>query len=157
MAACYLLPSSKSADCRPFNTDSPHLNINDYLYTSPNLSDNVYIIECLNVFSELLGIFGGLIILAYQNCQIFTFSPPPPSKKRSTTCAYFGTKRSRYHILVAKGQEIITGCERFGYYILKRRHSGGKIHYCNTSLQCKGKYTVVQLVQLISGLPLEIT
>lgn len=95
MAACYLLPSSKSADCRPFNTDSPHLNINDYLYTSPNLSDNVYIIECLNVFSELLGIFGGLIILAYQNCQIFTFSPPPP-KKRSTTCAYFGTKRSRY-------------------------------------------------------------
>lgn len=102
MAACYLLPSSKSADCRPFNTDSPHLNINDYLYTSPNLSDNVYIIECLNVFSELLGIFGGLIILAYQNCQIFTFSPPPPKKKRSTTCAYFGTKRSRYQHFSSK-------------------------------------------------------
>lgn len=94
MAACYLLPSSKSADCRPFNTDSPHLNINDYLYTSPNLSDNVYIIECLNVFSELLGIFGGLIILAYQSCQIFTFSPPPLQKKEAPPV----------HILVLKGQ-----------------------------------------------------
>lgn len=157
MAACYLLPSSKSADCRPFNTNSPHLNINDYLYTSPNLSDNVYIIECLNVFSELLGIFGGLIILAYQSCQIFTFSPPPPPKKEAPPVHILVLKGQDINILVAKGQKIITGCERFGYYILKRRHSGGKIHYCNTSLQCKGKYTVVQLVQLISGLPLEIT
>lgn len=72
--------------------------------------------ECLNVFSELLGIFGGLIILAYQSCQIFT-SPPPP-KKRSTTCAYFGTVRSRYHILVAKGREIIKVVKDLGIIFL---------------------------------------
>lgn len=78
--------------------------------------------ECLNVFSELLGIFGGLIILAYQSCQIFT-SPPPPKKKKHHLCifwyskvkiSHFGSKRSRNH----------QGCERFGYYILIFLHEG---------------------------------
>lgn len=44
--------------------------------------------------------------------------PPPPQKKRSTTCAYFGTVRSRYHILVAKGREIIKVVKDLGIIFL---------------------------------------
>lgn len=72
--------------------------------------------ECLNVFSELLGIFGGLIILAYQSCQIFT--SPPPKKKKHHLCIFWYSKVKISHILVAKGREIIKVVKDLGIIFL---------------------------------------